>query len=97
MSRIIDIDSIGLCATCNNASTCVYRKARGFDALFCEMFDGSAPPEGNRRRNAASIVEMAPDSAAPGKRKGLCVNCRNRETCTLPGAEEGVWHCEEYE
>jgi hypothetical protein len=28
--------------------------------------------------------------------KGLCVNCAYRDTCLLPRAEGGVWHCEEY-
>lgn len=28
--------------------------------------------------------------------KGLCVNCAYRDTCLLPRAEGGVWHCEKY-
>jgi hypothetical protein len=35
-------------------------------------------------------------SSDGGDYKGLCVNCANRETCLLPKAEGGVWHCEEY-
>jgi NADH-quinone oxidoreductase subunit E len=31
-----------------------------------------------------------------GKYKGLCLNCANRETCTFPKPEGGVWHCDEY-
>jgi hypothetical protein len=27
---------------------------------------------------------------------GLCSNCDNRETCTYPKPEGGVWRCEEY-
>jgi len=32
----------------------------------------------------------------PGAYMGLCKSCANRETCTFPKPEGGVWHCEEY-
>jgi hypothetical protein len=28
---------------------------------------------------------------------GLCINCIKADTCQLPGKNEGIWHCEEYE
>ena len=28
--------------------------------------------------------------------KGLCLNCDIRNSCMLPIAKGGVWHCEEY-
>jgi len=31
------------------------------------------------------------------KYKGLCKNCKKKETCILPKPEAGIWHCEEYE
>jgi hypothetical protein len=36
-------------------------------------------------------------TAENGRFKGLCVNCKYRETCLYPKPEGGVWHCEEYE
>lgn len=33
----------------------------------------------------------------PGvEEKDLCANCRNRDTCTYPKPEGGVWHCKDY-
>ncbi len=29
--------------------------------------------------------------------RGLCKNCRKRESCELPRPEGGVWRCEHYE
>lgn len=85
---------VGLCATCNNAESCIYRKRRGTDAIYCEMFDGYAPPNG---RGVAPVVMVTPDTAESGEFKGLCVNCAHRDTCKLPRPKGGVWHCEEYE
>jgi len=40
---------VGLCATCNNAEDCVYRKRHRTDAIYCEIFDGYVPLAGNGR------------------------------------------------
>ncbi len=32
-----------------------------------------------------------------GRLRGLCKNCRRRESCELPRPEGGVWRCEHYE
>lgn len=87
---------IGLCSGCNNSSECVYRKRRGFDAIYCETFDnlnGSA-------KYSKSILKEA-DFSYPGEKAiithlGLCTNCENRDSCQLPKPDAGVWHCEEY-
>ncbi len=85
---------VGLCATCNNAADCVYRKRRGADAIYCEMFDGYARPNGNGKRVATIVTTL--EIAKSTEFKGLCVNCEDRDTCKLPRPEGGVWHCEEY-
>jgi len=92
MSRIKPL--VGLCVTCNNAAHCVYRKRRGKDAIYCEMFDGYAPPNG---KSVAPVVMVTPETAKSGEFKGLCVNCAHRDDCKLPRPAGGVWHCEEYE
>ncbi len=88
---------VGLCGTCDNAAECVYRRRRGFDALFCEMFDAiGSNGNGGDRATAVVIVEKEPDTQASLQVKGLCVNCVHRDVCKLPRPAEGVWHCEEY-
>jgi len=32
----------------------------------------------------------------PTEAPGLCRTCDHAATCTLPRAESGVWHCEEF-
>ncbi len=87
--------SVGLCLTCNNAADCAYRKLRGTDAIFCEMFDNYVPPKGNE--DVARTPVMASEGVEFGKYKGLCVNCAHRNACALSKSEGGIWHCEEYE
>jgi hypothetical protein len=90
--------AFGLCKTCNNAEVCVYRKRRGFDAVYCEMFDGLAP-NGHERAAREAVVAVTGEGEKTGRGaalKGLCVNCAHRDDCSLPRPEGGVWHCEEY-
>jgi len=87
----------GLCKTCKNAAFCVYRSQRGFDALYCEMFENK--PDTDRHYGTDPIItEVSRYSKKMEQRlcKGLCTNCDNFENCQLPKPEEGVWHCEEY-
>ncbi len=82
----------GLCATCNNAPTCMYHKTRG-PALFCEIFDGyAAPVEHSAARGAAPVAISVGATAT-----GLCANCENADSCMHSKVAGGVWHCEDYE
>ena len=87
----------GLCSTCNNASECVLRAKRGFDAIYCETFDNLNGNGSARRKIILSDTLPKPaDKSAKITYLGLCVNCENRDNCRLSRPEEGVWHCEEY-
>lgn len=95
---------IGLCATCIHAPTCVYRARRGYDAVYCEMFDDSPEtppdPQSNNPNNPTPHGHTASaqndKTHEPEQIKGLCINCAHRDTCRLPRPRGGVWHCEEY-
>jgi hypothetical protein len=101
MPDVAEMKQVGLCSTCNNAAFCVYRAKRGFDATYCDMFDVyGVPTKGNGHGESDTFIaltEMKAKQLARTKYKGLCSNCENIDTCTLPKPEEGVWHCEEYE
>ena len=89
---------IGLCSTCNNASTCAYRQRRGFDAICCELFDASGPNGHAAGVSTANLAMMAEASAADETQLwGLCVNCAHRHDCRMLRDKGAVWHCEEYE
>lgn len=87
----------GLCATCNNAGSCVHRKRRGFDAIYCETFDDYVSLNGKGNQEAPSVLVMAKAAAPLTDAKGLCLNCVHRDDCQMAKPETGVWHCEEYE
>lgn len=87
----------GLCLTCNNVDTCVYRKRRGADAISCELFDNYVTRNGGGGKEATLAVLTPAKESEPASRKGLCLNCSHQKACQLPKPETGVWHCEEYE
>ncbi len=83
-----------LCSTCNHAETCGSRSTPERPILFCELFEVFAPAP------TAAPVAAPPERTASGQgaveHKGLCVNCENRQECTMARPEGGIWHCEEY-
>ena len=84
-----------LCSTCNHAEACGSRSTPERPILFCEWFDVFIPAP------TPAPVAAPPERSASGQgafeHRGLCVNCENREDCTMAKPEGGVWHCEEYE
>ena len=93
-------EGLGLCQTCMHAPNCAFSQTRGSPVLQCEEFEAEAALPAKGETGAVSAagpgVDAAPDMNGSGKYKGLCANCENRDTCTFPKSEEGVWHCEEY-
>jgi hypothetical protein len=93
-------DPRGLCMTCNQAGFCSYLARTEGPIWRCEEFDDSGPAGVGL---AEVVVASAREQAAPRlppdreeRARGLCCNCDHRSTCRLPGAEVGVWFCEEY-
>jgi hypothetical protein len=89
-------DYRGLCWMCEGASTCTYRRDPRQPVWQCDEFECGTSPV-NISPPTHSRIEFTPGNKNLGKYKGLCVNCENRQTCTYPKPEGGVWHCNEYE
>ncbi len=83
-----------LCSNCNHAEECSSRSSSRRPIFFCEEFDVFVPVPASRLAQAAPT--QPPERQNTSGRTGLCVNCDNAETCTLPKPEGGIWHCEEY-
>jgi hypothetical protein len=91
----------GLCMTCVHSSTCAFLQREGQPVLSCEEFDDS---EGRPTEIAGADDPLVPEPQAqvadvkhePPAHTGLCATCDNRETCTFPKPEGGIWHCEEF-
>jgi len=97
----------GLCSTCKNTSTCTYPRDPDRPIFYCCEHEGYEECEGSvslALLRPGNIFSQKPDfvakpltmEPATGVDKGLCRNCTNRETCTFPKPEGGVWHCDEY-
>ena len=92
-------DHGGLCLSCRNVSTCTFSRDPERPVIQCDEFDGFE--SFLRRPKNLSHKSMMALKSNPGKNdldgyKGLCCICEERETCTYPKPEGGVWHCEEY-
>lgn len=83
-----------LCGTCNHNPGCTYRATTDRPLFYCMEFDTYAPVS---RASLGNVSRIASDGERnTDKYRGLCSDCEDRETCTIRGLEEGVWHCEEY-
>jgi hypothetical protein len=89
----------GLCSTCRNDPTCTYPRDPKRPVTQCEEFDGelSAPRNPTERSDPPfGSFELRSRWEEKHKYAGLCIICDNREICTFPRPEGGVWHCGEY-
>ncbi len=80
----------GLCVNCSRASTCFMARSVPGPITLCEEYELERVAA--QAQPAASVA----DAVVASSLRGLCVNCEQRSTCSLPKAEAGVWHCEEY-
>ena len=80
-----------LCSTCSQAEACGGRSTPERPILFCELFEVAVPA------SAANPRERPSHRHGAAEHTGLCVNCENREDCTMARPKGGVWHCEEYQ
>ena len=100
---------IGLCSTCNNILSCFFRKRHGQPVWYCEQFDNSDYTVENRIDYSNALTKDIEDSFHVNEEsfgvnakeanqfEGLCSNCENRESCSLPKRDSGAWYCEEYQ
>ncbi|MCF7800934.1 MAG: hypothetical protein K9N34_02835 [Candidatus Marinimicrobia bacterium] len=89
VSHAEEIDT-GLCVNCLHNLNCTLKRHATHKIVACEEYDF----EGGTNLKLHHTAK--PESSAPDQLLGLCSNCDIRNECTLPKAEAGVWHCEEY-
>ncbi|HSR10328.1 MAG TPA: hypothetical protein VLS90_02710 [Thermodesulfobacteriota bacterium] len=86
----------GICDSCRNAEECTFPRDAAKPVNQCEEFSGmECGLERHSCEGALPRTGLVPqeDSSAWF---GLCRNCDNRNACTFPRHEGGVWHCDEY-
>jgi hypothetical protein len=83
-----------LCWACNHGPRCMNRGTADKPVFYCEEFDTYVPVSRVSFEKASRITSDG--KGGSDKYKGLCLNCEDRETCTIRDLEGGVWHCEEY-
>lgn len=86
----------GLCRSCAHELKCAYLTSAPASVLFCEAFAGPTPVALRRAVARSSREESLADSHI-ARFAGLCRTCTNRDSCTFPKPEGGVFNCEEYE
>jgi len=91
----------GLCSTCKNADKCSFSGNHRHPIFYCEEFEYKEFFSGNKAEKNHPVSNEAfsdynSKKIVVNNLKGLCANCKNRETCTYPKPIGGVWHCNEY-
>jgi len=91
-------ENSGLCATCDNAPTCMYAGDAEHPVMQCEEFRQHAAASGGptAHHTLADLPEALDEEAERFLAVGLCATCPNRATCTLPRPPGGVWQCDDY-
>ena len=100
INRIIsesNVEQSSLCSSCKNAPDCTLQKDRQKPTLYCEEFEIDTRPSVEKVEKEKPLPAVSVEDKDLGKFIGLCSNCENRQTCTFPRPEGGVWHCEEYQ
>lgn len=86
----------GLCINCKHRETCMLLRGHREPIQFCETYEVETPFSLKNVREPSKKVKPNKSMKTSETYKGLCSNCSNREVCTFPKPECGVWHCEEY-
>ena len=91
----------GLCPRCVHSPTCALPQREAQPVLSCAGFAERGRASAETASVGPSVApepEAGPSTGArkPPRQTGLCATCANRETCTFPEPEGGVWHCEEF-
>ncbi|OIO65033.1 MAG: hypothetical protein AUJ47_03270 [Candidatus Marinimicrobia bacterium CG1_02_48_14] len=84
------INDTGLCQNCLHVNECTLRRNPDEAIVACEEHEIAGGTNLKLHRGTQ------PKPAEQSQFLGLCMNCDIRAECTLPKAEAGVWHCEEY-
>ncbi len=87
-----------LCSTCENNPTCTFPKNPDKPVLYCELFDDGRTLSQNSVKDHSPLSLKSSGGTEEEQQRftGLCSNCENRENCSFPKPQGGVWHCEEY-
>ena len=88
----------GLCNTCRNVTGCAFPRRPQKPVFYCEEFEIEpfVPTKTSAKDRHPAAALPVPEDSDSGIYAGLCSDCQDRETCTFPRVEGGVWHCEEY-
>jgi hypothetical protein len=93
-----NLENLGLCSTCRNASDCTFHGDSSKPMMHCEEFECEEPCQtdvfvGEKPSQSEMLVAKGRESDLS---MGLCSDCEGREDCCFPNVDGGVWHCEEY-
>lgn len=92
-----DMRYFGLCMSCRNASSCTFPRDPAKPAFYCEEFEVEPTVSIVKRPKEQSYVTGLFADKDSTKFIGLCSDCEDRENCTFPKPEGGIWRCEEYQ
>jgi hypothetical protein len=93
------IQANGLCVNCLHIDTCTFPGCPDGGVTDCEEYaceTGCSQSPTKTETVTGGREEKTKQPKGTQDLKGLCVNCEERDHCTLSKSPGGVWHCTEY-
>jgi hypothetical protein len=82
----------GICQNCIYKEDCIYKIDSKQQIIYCEEHNSCLPIKTEKPLQKSEAILVVTNS----KFTGLCINCDNRNDCTLRNSNHVIWHCEEY-
>jgi len=85
------IEHKGICALCVHADYCTFPGSINKSITYCDEWEGYETKP--RYSKAKKVIKPYKKEE---KYQGLCRYCAQRESCTYPKNDGGVWVCDDY-
>jgi hypothetical protein len=90
--KISTMKNEGLCQTCIYNGICMFKTDSSQPINFCEEFNSGL----DILMEDPLIMTNKERIPTNTQQTGLCINCDNRNDCSIRNSNHVIWHCEEY-
>ncbi len=89
----------GICINCVNKGNCGFSSNLNQVVNFCEEYELASSPEKKYKYESDELKDkniILTSEYDYGESKGLCMNCEDKEICSVKKTHSGLQFCESY-